>query len=115
MPGGTILIKNRAIRATRRWRKSRMMRSGGGNPLASGRRQPAGNLRMPDNSPAAIDPAELNPQLLYRVDGGQARFATWRLTDGHEALALFTTAEAATKYCDDLEVSAGWTAYQPPR
>ena len=44
-----------------------------------------------------------------------ARFATWRLADGHEALALFTTPEAATNYCNDLEVSPGWAIFQPPR
>ena len=58
---------------------------------------------------------ELQPQLLYRVDGDEARFATWELTDGHEALAVFTTVEAATKYRGDLPEAAVWTIYQPPR
>jgi hypothetical protein len=58
---------------------------------------------------------ELHPQLLYRVDGDEARFATWELTDGHEALALFTTVEAATKYRGDLAGPATWNIYQPPR
>ena len=58
---------------------------------------------------------ELHPQLLYRVDGDQARFATWGLTDGHEALALFTSVEAATKYRDDLAESSTWNIFQPPR
>ena len=58
---------------------------------------------------------ELHPQLLYRVDGDEARFATWELTDGHEALALFTTVEAATKYRSDLAEAQAWNIYQPPR
>jgi hypothetical protein len=58
---------------------------------------------------------ELHPQLLYRVDGDEARFATWELTDGHEALALFTTVEAATTYRSDLPEAATWNIYQPPR
>jgi hypothetical protein len=61
------------------------------------------------------DPAELHPHLLYRVDAQQARFATWRLKEGHEALALFTTADAAQEYGGGLSDSVGWTAYQPPR
>ena len=59
--------------------------------------------------------AELHPQLLYRVDGEQARFATWGLTDGHEALALFTALEAAEKYRSELGEPDAWSAFQPPR
>jgi hypothetical protein len=59
--------------------------------------------------------SELEPQLLYRIDGDEARFATWRLADGHEALALFTTAELATSYRGDLSDAASWTTFQPPR
>jgi hypothetical protein len=61
------------------------------------------------------DPSELHPQLLYRIDGDQARFATWQLTDGHEALALFTTPDAANKYSADLIPPQDWTVFQPPR
>jgi len=60
-------------------------------------------------------PTELHPQLLYRLDEDQARFATWRLTEGHEALALFTAAEGAEKYRAVLSDATGWMAYQPPR
>jgi hypothetical protein len=60
--------------------------------------------------------AELHPHLLYRTDDGQqARFATWRLNDGHEALALFTTDEAAKKYRGELSDAPGWTTFQPTR
>ena len=40
---------------------------------------------------------ELQPQLLYRVDGEQARFATWGLTDGHEASAASTSPSSMRK------------------
>lgn len=60
-------------------------------------------------------PSELHPHLLYREDAGQARFATWGLSDGHEALALFTTAEAAEKYRADLSAEATWNCFEPPR
>jgi hypothetical protein len=59
--------------------------------------------------------SELQPQLLYRIDEEQARFATWGLTDGHEALAIFTAQEAAEKYRGDLAEPAAWTMFQPPR
>jgi hypothetical protein len=68
---------------------------------------------MPAIQPAS--PTELNPQLLYRIDGDSARFATWGVTDGHEALALFTTADAAEKYRVDLADATGWTRFQPDR
>jgi hypothetical protein len=61
-----------------------------------------------------LDP-ELQPHLIYRIDGDQARFGTWRLKEGHEALALFTNREAAVAYLLELERSVGWTVYEPPR
>jgi hypothetical protein len=59
--------------------------------------------------------AELHPNLLYRIDGDQARFATWRLNEGHESLALFTTRETAERYASEVESAPGWTIYEPPR
>src|SRR5262245_1098837 len=73
----------------------------------------AATVMMAETQPLA--PTDLYPQLLYCVDGGAARFATWGLTDGHEALALFTTAETAQKYRADLPESADWTILQPDR
>jgi hypothetical protein len=66
-------------------------------------------------APEIASPTELHPHVLYRVDGEQARFATWRLTDGHEALALFATGESAETYRTDLSDSAAWQNFQPPR
>jgi hypothetical protein len=59
--------------------------------------------------------SELHPYLLYRENEGQARFATWGLSDGHEALAMFTSAEAAGRYREDLGDPAGWKDFEPPR
>ena len=61
-----------------------------------------------------LDP-ELHPQILYRIEGDQARFATWRLNEGHEVLALFTDQETAAKYLAELENSPGWAPFEPPR
>jgi hypothetical protein len=64
--------------------------------------------------PQPASPDELHPHLLYRTAGGQAEFATWRLNEGHEALALFSTADAATRYQSEL-AGAAYTLFQPPR
>jgi hypothetical protein len=58
---------------------------------------------------------EIHPHVLYRRDGHEARFATWRLAEGHETLALFTSPEAANQYRQELSEPAQWLAYQPPR
>jgi hypothetical protein len=70
---------------------------------------------MPGLQMQSESPIELHPQLLYRVDGASARFATWRLNEGHEALALFTTAETAMTYRESQGNSGDWTVYQPMR
>jgi hypothetical protein len=69
---------------------------------------------MSSLEPATASPDELHPHLLYRTTGGQAEFATWRLNEGHEALALFSTADAATRYQTELS-GAAYTLFQPPR
>jgi hypothetical protein len=58
---------------------------------------------------------DLVPHLLYHVEADQGRFATWRLNEGHEALAIFTTAETANNYLRELSAEADWIVYQPPR
>jgi hypothetical protein len=58
---------------------------------------------------------ELHPHLLYRVEAGIAEFSTWRLEGGQEALALFTTAEAAEKYRAELVPASAYALLQPPR
>jgi hypothetical protein len=58
---------------------------------------------------------ELTPHLLYRTSTDRAEFATWRLAEGHEALVLFSTAEAARKYQAELPAAASYTLFQPPR
>lgn len=68
--------------------------------------------------PLAHDPSghdELHPQLLYRTEDGQARFATWALAGGQESLAIFTTIDTAEKYRAELPAGDGWTTFQPPR
>lgn len=70
-------------------------------------------MTEPAPSPAPSD--ELYPHLLYRAEEGHARFATWAVTDGHEALAVFTTADTATKYRHELPEPDVWAVFQPPK
>jgi hypothetical protein len=70
-------------------------------------------MTEPAPSPAASD--ELYPHLLYRAEAEHARFATWAVSDGHEAIAVFTTAQAATTYRGELPEPDAWTVFQPPK
>jgi hypothetical protein len=63
-------------------------------------------------APGSAD--ELHPHLLYRSVGSQAEFATWRLAGGQEALAIFTTTDAAQKYQAEA-AAADYALLQPPR
>ena len=65
--------------------------------------------------PEPVAPDELHPHLLYRTSGGQAEFATWRLENGQEVMAIFTTAEIARKYQAELPAAPEYTLFQPPR
>jgi len=67
---------------------------------------------MPDLNPPA---PELRPHVLYCREGDGVRLATWRLQEGHEALALFTSPDAAATYQGELLGGSAWTVFQPPR
>jgi len=58
---------------------------------------------------------ELTPYLLVRVTGGRAEFARWRVKDGPDALALFLTADGASRYAGQVLSGPGWQVVRPPR
>jgi hypothetical protein len=58
---------------------------------------------------------ELEPYVIYRLDQQQASFATWRLEQGHEALALFLSAESAAAYQAAAQLNADWTIMRAGR
>jgi hypothetical protein len=58
---------------------------------------------------------ELSPFLLVRVRDGRAEFARWRVTEGHDALALFLSADGATAYARSALSGPGWQVVRPPR
>jgi len=71
------------------------------------------------SEPRTLNPepfsTDLVPHVLYRIEDDQGRFATWRLTEGHEALAIFTTADTADSYRHELSDEPDWIVFQPPR
>ena len=68
-------------------------------------------MSIPVGLPSLRD--ELHPYLVLNISGGQADCATWQITDGGKAIALFLSAETAGKYADRL--GAPWRAMRPPR
>lgn len=58
---------------------------------------------------------ELSPYLLVRVVAGRAEFARWRVQEGHDALALFLTADNALAYAKSALAGSGWQVVRPPR
>ncbi len=56
---------------------------------------------------------DLEPFLLYVETDDQAEFATWRLSDGVLALAIFADREAAERYRSSAGLGSDWHVYQP--
>jgi len=58
---------------------------------------------------------ELSPYLLVRVQNARAEFARWRVSEGHDALALFLSANGAAEYAKSALSGSGWQVVRPPR
>jgi hypothetical protein len=58
--------------------------------------------------------AEIEPYILYRVEGAQLECALWQLQQGERALAVFLSADSATAYRDAARL-AGWRVLRPGR
>ena len=58
---------------------------------------------------------ELDPYLVYRVEGAQVECAVWQLKDGPTALALFLSSESATAYQLALGLGSEWKVFRPAR
>jgi hypothetical protein len=57
--------------------------------------------------------AELQPYILYRLDGKEPEFALWQIKDGPKALALFLTDEKAVSYRTAGRMGEQWQVYRP--
>jgi hypothetical protein len=56
---------------------------------------------------------EIQPYLLYRINGDQLECTIWKLRDGEKAVALFLTAETAGAYHKTAHLGPEWKLFQP--
>ena len=60
-------------------------------------------------------PEEIEPYLLYCLDGNQVECAVWVLKDARKALALFLSGDAATSYRDAASLGPEWKIHRPAK
>jgi hypothetical protein len=58
---------------------------------------------------------EINPYLLYRVEGDQGDCALWQLQEGPRALALFLSEASALAYRQTAGLGQEWRSLRPNR
>ena len=58
---------------------------------------------------------EIEPYVVYRIDGEQLVCALWRIEDGREAIALFLSGDAATSYMESARLGAQWKIFRPAK
>ena len=56
---------------------------------------------------------EIQPYVVYRIDGEQMECALWQFKDGQKALALFLSGDAATSYRASASLGADWKIFCP--
>ena len=67
------------------------------------------------NESRSVVSDEIQPYVVYRIEGGQMECALWRFQDGQTALALFLTEESATLYRESAKLAAGWQIFRPEK
>jgi hypothetical protein len=58
---------------------------------------------------------EIQPYIVYRIDGDQIECALWQFKDGQKALALFLSGDAATSYRSLAHLGAEWKIFCPAK
>jgi hypothetical protein len=58
---------------------------------------------------------EIQPYVVYRIDGEQMECALWQFKDGQKALALFLSGDAATSYRESANLGAEWKIFCPAK
>lgn len=58
---------------------------------------------------------EIQPYVVYRIDGDQMECALWQFKDGEKALALFLSGDAAISYRESANHSAEWKIFCPAK
>ncbi len=58
---------------------------------------------------------EIEPYIVYRIDGEQMECALWQFKDGPKALALFLSGDAASTYTASAKSGPGWKMFCPAK
>jgi hypothetical protein len=58
---------------------------------------------------------EIQPYVVYRIDGAQIECALWQFKDGQKALALFLSGDTATTYRQAIDPAGEWKIFRPDR
>ena len=58
---------------------------------------------------------EIQPYVVYRIDGDQMECALWQFKDGQKALALFLSGDAATTYRGAANLGEEWKIFCPAK
>jgi hypothetical protein len=58
---------------------------------------------------------EIQPYIVYRIDGDQMECALWQFKDGQKALALFLSGDAATSYRASAILGEDWKIFRPAK
>ena len=58
---------------------------------------------------------EIEPYVVYRIEGEQMECALWQLKDGQKALAFFLSGDTATTYRQVNNLGAEWKIFRPDK
>lgn len=58
---------------------------------------------------------EIQPYVVYRIDGDQMACALWQLKDGPKAIALFLSGDSATSYIESTNRGTEWKIFCPAK
>jgi hypothetical protein len=58
---------------------------------------------------------EIQPYIVYRIEGERMECALWQFKDGQKALAVFLSGDAATSFREFAKLGADWKVFQPAR
>jgi hypothetical protein len=58
---------------------------------------------------------EIQPYVVYRIDGGQMECALWQFKQGPKALSLFLSGDSATSYRESANLGAEWKIFCPAK
>ena len=58
---------------------------------------------------------DIEPYLVYRIEGDQMLCAVWTLKEGPKALALFLSGDSATAYRERANLREEWNVFRPAK